>query len=821
MQLPRLDQCSLGLEELVLRSESMQSVQSTVTRRDVLIWTGGAIVSMRLSPALATGITDIPAQTYFAGVKRALEALDKLGAPVAAADALQITALGAQNDAASVDASEKILDRYSLATLAVEADGSAHWVVGGTHRILIEQGWRLFLIRISNPAAHTDNLLISLGTGDVHGPGHMGGAGAARAYLPDSLSQAPRIEKMWLMSQVYETTPLIAFGQELATVPLSGIPVEYRVIQLFSRNSGRRSSKISAYALSTKPDRFRSLSHQELDFECLPSRTVTLGVLDVDGRGCVASLTIKDKQEQIYPPQSMRLAPDMFFQPQIYRADGETMRLPDGEYVVEAKRGPEYLVTSYNVIIDSSRTRIDVKLERWIDPAKWGWYSGDTHIHGAGCAHYEHPTEGVSPETMIRHVRGEGLSIGDVLSWGPSWYYQKQFFTGHSISPAATLEHPELQAANNASLDPHPTPEDRETLLRYDVEVSGFPSSHAGHLVLLRLKEQDYPGTKLIEDWPSWNLPILKWAKSQGAVGGMAHCGSGMVVESKELPNYDIPPMDGIGTQEAIVDVTHGVVDFLSGCDTQPLAELNAWYHMLNCGFRMALIGETDWPCVTGERVGVGRSYVRLEQRPVDDSGYDAWVRNLQKGKLYCGDGRSHFLEFKVNSRPSGDDDLTLHRASQVTVEALVAARLEPQLPERKQALKKEDWNSWHLENARIGSAREVSVELLVNGSAVEKARFIADGNPRPIRFKTFVSRSSWIALRILPSSHTHPVFVLVEGKPIRASRRSAKWCRACVDKIWEVKSPFMRESERPAAAEAFDHARATYDKITSECELA
>lgn len=70
------------------------------------------------------------------------------------------------------------------------------------------------------------------------------------------------------------------------------------------------------------------------------------------------------------------------------------MRLPDGEYVVEAKRGPEYLVTSHNVIIDSTRNRIDVKLERWIDPAKWGWYSGDTHIHGAGCAHYEHPTEG-------------------------------------------------------------------------------------------------------------------------------------------------------------------------------------------------------------------------------------------------------------------------------------------------------------------------------------------------------------------------------------------------------------------------------------------
>jgi hypothetical protein len=41
------------------------------------------------------------------------------------------------------------------------------------------------------------------------------------------------------------------------------------------------------------------------------------------------------------------------------------------------------------------------------------------------------------------------------------------------------------------------------------------------------------------------------------------------------------------------------------------------------------------------------------------------------------------------------------------------------------------------------------------------------------------------------------------------------------VDKIWEVKSPFMRESERPAAAAAFDHARATYDRIAGQSEVA
>src|SRR5271163_246913 len=396
---------------------------------------------------------------------------------------------------------------------------------------------------------------------------------------------------------------------------------------------------------------------------------------------------------------------------------------------------------------------------------------------------------------MIRHVRGEGLSIGDVLTWGPSWYYQKRFFTGRAESPAATLEHPELQTANNATLQPHATAEDSESTLRYDVEVSQFPSSHAGHLVLLHLKDQDYPGTILIEDWPSWNLPILKWVKEQGALGGYAHCGIGMVVDSTDLPNYEIPPMDGIGTQEAIMDVTHGVCDFLSGTNTHPIAELNAWYHMMNCGFRVAMIGETDWPCVTGDRVGVGRSYVKLDHRPVDDSGYEAWVRGLKDGRLYCGDGRSHFFEFKVNGHSTGEGDLALRTPEKVHVEALVAARLEPEItPETTPKRVAPGWG-WHLEWARIGTTREVPVELIVNGFAVEKTKLLADGTPRSIKFKTPIERSSWVALRIMPSAHTHPVFVTVTGRPIRASKRSAEWCRACVDKVWDVKSPFMRES--------------------------
>jgi len=74
---------------------------------------------------------------------------------------------------------------------------------------------------------------------------------------------------------------------------------------------------------------------------------------------------------------------------------------------------------------------VSLRLERWIDPRKFGYYPGDTHIHAAGCSHYESPFEGVTPEVMFRQVQGEALSVGDVLTWAPGYLYQKQFFSGH------------------------------------------------------------------------------------------------------------------------------------------------------------------------------------------------------------------------------------------------------------------------------------------------------------------------------------------------------------------------------------------------------
>jgi hypothetical protein len=123
----------------------------------------------------------------------------------------------------------------------------------------------------------------------------------------------------------------------------------------------------------------------------------------------------------------------------------------------------------------------------------------------------------------------------------------------------------------------------------------------------------------------------------------------------------------------------------------------------------------------------------------------------------------------------------------------------------------------WHIERARVKGTRQVPVELIVNGDVVDKKLIEADGSVHDLEFEYTPERSSWIAIRVFPAAHTNPIFVELDGKPIRASKRSAQWCLEAVDRCWESKMPAIRDSERDAARAAYDHARAAYRRILGE----
>ena len=733
--------------------------------------------------------TSVEMQPLAAQVRRLIEALDYIGAPLGSDDRQAIDAAMREVDAAqATGAIERVLDKYVLLDVEINPESRVHTTQGPARPDVVQSGWRTFLVKVHNAAGVTAPLKVE--SQQAQRVFSRGPNGFAISPRPEQTISTSDITDRWLDVSLFDKPPL--------TPTLSGLQLEYRIIQVYSRDAGKREASIGFnVGQGTQDIGFRS--DVPVLFTARPAVDVTLRLRDEAGNATVASLLVRDAQGHVYPSQTKRLAPDFAFQPQIYRADGEHLTLAPGSYTVACTRGPEYLVDTQTLTIAEGATAatFNCNLRRWIDVASKGWFSGDHHIHAAGCLHYETPTIGVMPQDMMRHILGEDLNIGSVLTWGPGYYFQKQFFSGS--------DHPLSQ---------------RDHLMHYDVEVSGFPSSHCGHLVLLRLKDQDYPNAKQLEDWPTWDLPVLQWAKSQGAVVGFAHSGWGLEVKTDTLPNYEMPKFDGIGANEFVVDVTHNAVDFISTVDTPSVWELNIWYHILNSGFRTRISGETDFPCIFGDRVGLGRSYVQLLQQQL---GYGPWVDGIRAGRAYVSDGRSHLLDFRVNDRLVGmeNSELRLDRAGTVHVTATVAARLDESASTnaavREQSYDKKPY--WDLERARIGQTRTVPVQVIVNGEPVATTTLVADGTPRPLSWDVPVTRSSWIALRILPSSHTNPIFVVVDGKPIRASKRSAEWCLRAVDQCWTQKEPKIAAAERDAASRAYDHARDVYRQIIAQSD--
>jgi hypothetical protein len=741
----------------------------------------GAISHAADDLALAI-VKEVELQPLAAQVKRVADALDYLGVPLRAADRSALEAALKETDAAAATtAMQRVLDQYCLIGVDLSSDKAITAAPGPAEKKLVEQGWAQFLVKVHNPT---------------------GLKGELRAASPNALrlagSPADEVPGRWLDLAMFNQQPLVP--------KLSGLPLEYRLIQLYSRDPGKRQAGISmeyVVRAGNQPGRRADappggqnevvIRTKPLDlvFEAAASHEVTFRVQDESGKPTTAAFVVRDKQDRVYPSQAKRLAPDFAFQPQIYRGDGETLKLPAGTYTVACSRGPESVPETKSLTVGEEPATFGYQVQRWVDPAQLGWYSGDHHIHAAGCAHYSNPTQGVLAQDMIRHCLGEDLKVGCNLTWGPCFDYQLQFFTGKD---------------DEVSRFPY--------LLRYDIEVSGFGSHRTGHLCLLRLKERNYPGGDSNTHWPTLGLNTLRWAKKQGAITGPAHSGSGLAPSQQRLdvpdgpgglPSYAIPQYNGIGANEYIVDITHEIpgpegkpvpaIDFISTMDTNRQQELNMWYHTLNCGFRVRASGETDFPCISGQRVGMGRVYVKTNGK----LNYEDWCEGIKEGRSYVSDGTSHLMDFAAATTGEaprsvrvgvGGSELLLNAPAKIRLTVKVAARLD---------------------------GKRVPVEAVVNAYPVAKQEIVADGSLQEVSLDVPIERSSWVAVRLYPSAHTNPIFVMVGDQPIRASRNSAEWCLRGVDRCWEEKRQFYAAAELDEARQAYEHAREVYRRIVKE----
>jgi hypothetical protein len=793
----------------------------------------------------------VEGQPLAANVRRVQEALAFLGAPLPS----ELTgALESVLEAEDANKIQDILDTSVLFLVDINPEIRVK-IRRGTGSTMLQQGaYTPVLVKINNLGTTTQQLRVqSKQAGQVYGD--MSTLSAERMHRQhfNELEDKVGDPKRFLDLEMYQDSPM--------TRNLSGLEVEYAIALIFSRDDGKREATIEFdVGQGTQDIGFRA--ELPVLFDVRSAVSTKLNIRDFDGSPTAARLVFKDVAGKVYPPQSKRLAPDFYFQEQIYRSDGDAVLLPPGKLFVESSRGPEYIVQRREMdILDTEFAQIDFDLERWVNPADYGFYSGDHHIHGAGCAHYESPTLGVRPEDMFMQVKGEGLNVGCILTWGPCFEFQRQFF-----SPIV----------NEIS--------ESMTLLKYDLEISGFGSASLGHVCLLNLKNQTYPGSDGSKDkgWPTWTTPVMRWTKEQGGYAGYAHSGSGLRINvesaskrmmdldddnddqvlsrnetsgtvlpfafeamdkdrdrflsgselssainkaADQLPNFAIPEMNGVGAMEICVSIAEGVCDFISAMDTSRIPEWNMWYHILNCGFPLKVSGETDFPCMSGGRVGQGRVYVQLGERV--ELEFSEWCKGMAEGRSYVSDGYAHALDFRADGMAPGFGDVNLDAPGSVLVEAQVVFAPETPLTVAQGNLENAsgprdlgDTVTFHgppPEGYESGGMR--TIELVVNGEPVASKVVPADGEVHDLSFDVAIEKSSWIALRHFPQLHTNPINIIVAENPIRVSRKSALWCIETINQLWRARGDKIADHEKKNARAAFDRAILMYERIAEEAK--
>src|SRR5205085_4708090 len=136
-------------------------------------------------------------------------------------------------------------------------------------------------------------------------------AGVTAALKPESanalkLAGSPegQVLNRWL--------DLMMFDQQPLAPALSGLNLEYRIIQLYSRDGGKREAKISFnVGQGTQDLGFRN--DVDILFDAEKAAAVKFHVLDETGSPTTAMFVIRDKAGRVYPSQVKRLAPDFAF----------------------------------------------------------------------------------------------------------------------------------------------------------------------------------------------------------------------------------------------------------------------------------------------------------------------------------------------------------------------------------------------------------------------------------------------------------------------------------------------------------------------------
>jgi hypothetical protein len=332
-----------------------------------------------------------------------------------------------------------------------------------------------------------------------------------------------------------------------------------------------------------------------------------------------------------------------------------------------------------------------------------------------------------------------------------------------------------------------------DTEWHFDATYSNFEhQALGGHLVLLGLSEAQ-------QIWEESPYKILEWARKQGAVTGFCHfqyLNNQVQNELNCCIPIDYPVEAALGTIDFVSEDVFGVGSPGEGWfDSE--AATSAYYRLLNCGFRLGLAAGTDYPCNEHEPLGTLLTYVKVKETPVT---YRAWVDGIKQGRTVVSRrGNAEFLDLRVNGQSGPGDVIAMKKGGIVNVDV-----------------------AWSSTEQTPGV-----IEVVKNGVVVSSQKSsVQPGVPVSLKASIPFEKSGWLIARRMDETghitHTAPVYVTVNNKPIRASAEDARFFVSWIDNILKNIEPGGQWSryftkDQQTVRDRYIKARNIYDKISQE----
>jgi hypothetical protein len=365
-----------------------------------------------------------------------------------------------------------------------------------------------------------------------------------------------------------------------------------------------------------------------------------------------------------------------------------------------------------------------------VEPA--GWYTGDMHVHRS-C--------GGSPEavsTIFQMMSAQNLSVVSLLA---------DMGNGEVQDPDTDLP---LVTGQDASVSTSDQILHWDAEWHWDAVYTQYPNQAlGGHVVALGVTEAH-------QIWEEYTYPIFNWAHQQNGIAGFAHM---------QYLDNDIPQtLDCCTPIEYPVEVALGSADFIAEDMNGSDSFIQAYYRLLNCGFRPGFGAGSDYPCAVNE-LGSLLTYAQVEGGQLT---YRNWIEGMAAGRTVVSrNGHNEFLSLIVNNSSTPGDEINLATAGSVPVAI-----------------------TWTANQNLSGT-----IELVQNGIVIASTpASVASGVPASLSATADFASSGWLAARRMDGNghvvHTAAVFVTINNAPVRASVEDAEFYVQWMDKLLTETSP-------------------------------